>query len=81
MNPKIDALLDEAQSADGAKRTALFSQVAALARADVPAIYTYAPMSMRFCGEDVEGFDSDNNVNNLNFNGFPYFYAYSKRAR
>ena len=41
-------------------------------------MYLFAPMAWRACRERVKGCDNSDNVNNLNFNNFPYFYALSK---
>jgi peptide/nickel transport system substrate-binding protein len=78
-DPRIDELLERAPSLPAAERREAYIQVDALAAETLPQVYTYAPQAWRVCREGVNGFDSSDNVNNLNFNNFPYFYAYSKK--
>ena len=75
----LDALVEKAQAAALSERARLYKELFGAAQAKLAQIYTYQPAPMRVCREWVAGFDSRQNVNDLAFNGFPYFYAYSKK--
>jgi peptide/nickel transport system substrate-binding protein len=78
-DPALDALIEKALvEPDPAERRALYQKIRGIYAADLPHLYTYAPEPLRVCGEWVKGCDSTDDVNNLNFNNFPYFYPYSK---
>jgi peptide/nickel transport system substrate-binding protein len=81
-NARVDELAERAARADAPKeRLALYRELEATAADDAPQIYTYAPRSFSVFRADVNGFGGKGNENDLGFNGFPYFYAYSKSAR
>jgi peptide/nickel transport system substrate-binding protein len=80
-SPEADALIERAaQAPDPKQRRALYAQLSAIAAKDVPQIYTYAPRSFSVFRDNVAGFDAPGNENGLKFNGFPFFYSYSKKA-
>ncbi len=76
----LDALVEKAQAAAPAERARLYRELSDAAQAKLAQVYTYAPAPMRVCRDRVAGFDSRQNVNDLAYNGFPYFYAYSKKT-
>ncbi|MBI3551426.1 MAG: ABC transporter substrate-binding protein [Elusimicrobia bacterium] len=79
---RADELVESAaKSPSPAERLALYRRLDALAAAEVPQIYTYAPRTFSVFRSEVKGFDAKGNENDLGFNGFPYFYSYSKTAR
>jgi peptide/nickel transport system substrate-binding protein len=81
-DPEADRLLDEALAqTDSSKRREFYLKLQELAAKDAPQIYTYAPLELKACRSSVQGCDTRVNVSNLGFNGFPYFYAYSKPER
>ena len=80
-NPEVDALVEEAAAIDeGKERQEIFMKLSGHAAKDLPQIYTYSPFGFRVCQDYVLGCDSRDNVSNLNFNGFPYFYSFSKKG-
>ncbi|MBI3297045.1 MAG: hypothetical protein HYZ75_02695 [Elusimicrobia bacterium] len=79
-NTEIDRLIAVAATMGwGPERMAAYREVTRLAAADVPHVTTYEPVRFTAARENVRGLDSGQNVSNLARDGFPYFYAYSKR--
>jgi peptide/nickel transport system substrate-binding protein len=76
----LDGLIDSAAGLPLDARRELYQKIAARAADDLPQVYTYAPETWRACRDWVAGCDAVDNVNNLNFNNFPYFYSLSKKA-
>ncbi|MFA6093295.1 MAG: ABC transporter substrate-binding protein [Elusimicrobiota bacterium] len=80
-NPKLDALIDEANCLqDAGKRNELYRRISRLAQEDLAQIYTYEPTRFQAARDNVQGFQDEQNIGNLNLNNFPYFYALSKSA-
>lgn len=80
-NAKVDVLVERAASlADNQERRKAYLELNEIALRDIPQIYTCSPLPFKAYKEWVLGFDSQENVNNLNFNNFPYFYSYSKKS-
>jgi len=80
-SPELDSLSDRlAQAQDPAERDALERKIQEAVARDLPQIYTYAPAPFEAYGPGVSGWGSKDNVANLRYNGFPYFYALSKTA-
>lgn len=78
---EVDALVEKAAaSSDPQERRRLYLKLSAIAARDVPQIYTYSPLEFKVCRDWVVGCDNKDNVNNLNFNNFPYFYTLSKKS-
>lgn len=80
-NSKADALVERAASLAGLQeRRKVYLELSQIALQDVPQIYAGSPLPFKAHKDWVLGFDSQENVNNLNFNNFPYFYSYSKKS-
>lgn len=78
-NAEIDGLIDRAAAEPrSGRRQKLYRRAVELAAEDVPHLVTYYPRRFRAARDWVKGLDHQDNVNNLNLNNFPYFYAFSK---
>ncbi|MBI4063922.1 MAG: ABC transporter substrate-binding protein [Elusimicrobia bacterium] len=79
-NAKADSLIEEISSlADPKERFARYRRVSQIVSEDLPQFYTYSPKEFRVCRDWVLNCGSQDNTNNLHFNNYPYFYAYSKK--
>ena len=65
-------------SQDSSERLRLFKDASRMAMEDQPQVYTFLPAGFRAARTWVQGLDSDQNVSNMGFNNFPYFYVLSK---
>ena len=80
-DPQADALVEDAERQDDADARAKdFAKLTALAAKDVPQVYTYSPLPFRVCRDWVVGCETRSGVNNLGYDGFPYFYSFSKKS-
>ena len=63
---------------DSPALTKLYARIGQKAVSELAQIYTYNPTRFRAMRSWVRENDLHNNVNNLNLNNYPYFYARSK---
>ena len=78
-SPRTDELIEKAAaSRDDGERTRLYREITRAALEDLPQVYTYLPGGFRAARSWVKGLDSGQNVSNMGFNNFPYFYVLSK---
>ncbi|MBI3297950.1 MAG: ABC transporter substrate-binding protein [Elusimicrobia bacterium] len=78
-NPELDGMIDAADAeADSPKLTRMYVEIGRKAAEDIAQIFTYNPTRFRAMRTWVRETDPRNNVNNLNLNTHPYFYARAK---